>query len=74
MHGDMLSLGDGVAVSVEQSAGAVFAFLDVGGISGLDQHSPHFLCDGHEGISDYLQQDAVNLDTHDRFPPNQSKV
>ena len=67
VHGNMFGLSDGVAFRVEQRAGAVLALLDVGGICGLDQDCAHLLSDGHEGVSNDLQQDTVNF--HASSPP-----
>ena len=59
VDGDVGGLGDHPALGVEEGAGKVPAFLDVGGVAGLAQHHPHLLGNGGEEVLEDFQADGV---------------
>lgn len=61
VDGDVGSVGDEVALGVEERAGEVEAFLDVDGLGGVLQSDAHLLGDGHEEVVEDLQEDGVHL-------------
>ena len=61
MHGNVLCLSDGAALRVKQRTGTVLALLDIGGVRRFDQYRTHFFGNGHKGVSDDLQQNAVDF-------------
>ena len=59
MHRNVGRLGDHLAGGVEQSRGAVASLPDVGRDRRMNQHQPHLLRDGGEGVPHHLEAHGV---------------
>src|SRR6056297_2703829 len=60
MHRYMGGLGDHASVPVENGAGKIQSFLDIGGKGGSFQRRPHFLGNGREPVFVYFKLDGVH--------------
>ena len=68
MDGDMGGLGDHIPVGVEQGAGEIPPFLDIGGIRGFLQHGAHLFRDGGEDMLEDFELDWVVIASHSYWP------
>ena len=61
MYRHMGRVGHQAALAIEYGAGEIETLLDVDGVGGVGQYTPHLFGDGHIEIIEDLQRDGIRL-------------
>jgi len=60
VYGDVSRLSNHLAVGIEQGAGVIAPFFDVGGEGAAAEGNTHLLCNRAQAMVEHLQRNRIN--------------